>query len=183
MLDFEYIETERLVLKGISPALMTFIFEHHSKDEIMNLLGHQSEKEYRLEEFKQKNGYSTYNRSFLTFLLQDKQSGKIIGRCGIHNWNTDHSRAEVGYHMTDESFKRRGLMTEAFGAVIDYGFQTLNLHRMEALVGAHNIPSLRLMEKYNFVREGVLREHWLVDGQYEDSVMFSRLRKAYTDGK
>ena len=182
-MDFELIETERLLLQGISPALMTFIFEHHSRDKIMHILGHRSEKEYETEFFKQKNGYSTYNRSFLTFLLQEKQSGKIIGRCGLHNWNADHHRAEVGYHMTDESFRKRGLMTEAFGAVIDYGFNTLNLHRMEALVGANNIPSLRLMEKYGFVQEGVLREHWLTDGEFEDSVMFSKLQKELADGE
>lgn len=181
MMDFECIETKRLILKGISPAYMTFIFEHHSREGIMDLLGHRSEEEYNKEEFKQKNGYSTYNRSFMLFLLQDKTSGKIIGRCGIHNWNTDHNRAEVGYHMTDESYKQQGLMTEAFGAVIDYGFNVLKLHRMEALVGSQNVPSLRLMEKYGFIKEGVLREHWYSAGKYEDSLMFSKLQKEYAD--
>lgn len=178
-MNFVMIETSRLMLKGISVENMTCIFENCTKPEIKRILGHRSEEEYLKEESKQKNGYSTYNRKFLLFLLADKTSGMIIGRCGIHNWNAEHRRAEVGYIMEDESYKRKGLMTEAFGAVIAYGFDTLNLNRMEALVGAGNTPSLRLMEKYGFIKEGLLRQHYFTADQYEDSVLFSMLYSEY----
>jgi hypothetical protein len=42
-----------------------------------------------------------------------------------------------------ENYKRKGLMTEAVSSIIDYGFNKLNLHRIEALVGSNNIPSLK----------------------------------------
>lgn len=176
-----HIETEKLLLKGLSPEDMKYIFEHYSKPEIKKILGHRSEEEYLKEEYKYKNGYASYNRSFKLFLLTDKTSGHIIGRCGLHNWNADHRRAEVGYAMEDERYKRKGLMTEALGAVIDYGFHQLNLHRMEALVGSENTPSLRLMEKYGFVREGLLREHCCIGGSFADSVLFSKLRAEYLE--
>jgi ribosomal-protein-alanine N-acetyltransferase len=182
MLNPQLLETERLLLKGFSPADMKYIFENLRKNEIMELLGHRSEEAYQKEEHKQKNGYAAYNRSFILFLLTDKASGAVIGRCGIHNWNVDNKRAEVGYHMEDESCKRKGLMTEALGAVIDYGFHKLNLNRIEALVGATNIPSLRLMEIYKFRKEGILRQHYYVSGQYEDSVMFSKLYSEHVQG-
>lgn len=183
MIDFKRIETTRLLLKGLSPEDMTTIFENHSKNEIKEILGHRSEADYEKEYFKHKNGYATYNRSFLLFLLEDKTSGKIIGRCGLHNWNPDHLRAEIGYVMEDEDYKNQGLMGEAVEAIIDYGFSDLNLHRIEALVGTENIPSLRLMEKNHFVKEGVLREHYFVSGTFEDSVMFSKLREEHITEK
>lgn len=177
------IETERLILKGFSPDDMKHIFEGCSKPEIKKILGHRTEEDYQKEESKYRNGYASYNRSFLLFLLADKASGTIIGRCGIHNWNAEHRRAEAGYVMEDEQYKRKGLMSEAFGAVIDYGFDKLSLHRMEALVGTGNIPSLRLMEKYGFVREGLLREHYYISGRYEDSALFSKLSPEHVGGQ
>lgn len=183
MLNFETIETKNLLLRGLSPDDMKSIFENHSKAEIKSLLGHRSEEDYLKEESKYKNGYSSYNRSFKLFLIIDKASSTIIGRCGIHNWNTQHKRAEIGYVMEDERYKRKGLMTESLGAVLEYGFTTLNLHRIEALVGIRNIPSLKLMEKYKFIKEGVLRKHYYEDNKYEDSIIFSKLLDEYMKEK
>lgn len=173
------IETKRLILKGISPQDMTFIFENHSKEKIMKFLGHNTEEEYRIEELKQKNGYATYNRSFMFFLLIEKASNNIIGRAGFHNWNFEHRRAEIGYHIINNNFKQMGFMTEAVGSLIEYGFNKLKLHRIEALVGSYNIPSLKIMNKYNFVKEGLLRQHYFTPEKYEDSIMFSILSIEY----
>ncbi len=173
------LETNRLFLRGLNPESMTFIFENYTKDEIKNILGHQTEKEYQTEQLKQKKGYAAYNRSFILFLLTEKTSNRIIGRCGIHNWNKEHNRAELGYNITDENYKRKGLMTEAVSAVIEYGFNQLKLHRIEALVGSYNLPSLKILEKHNFVREGLLRQHYYMFDEYLDSIVFSKLCSEY----
>lgn len=71
-------------------------------------------------------------------------------------------------------------MSEAVSAIIDYGFNCLNLNRIEALVGAANTPSLRIMANNYFVQEGVLRQHFLAGGSYyEDAILFSRLQSEY----
>lgn len=174
-MNFITIETDRLLLKGLSNEDMKSVFNDLSKLEIMELLGHRSEEDYEKEAFKHQNGYSSYNRSFILFLLMDKESRGIIGRCGLHNWNKEHKRAEIGYNMQDDAFKRKGLMSEAVKAIIEYGFKALQLNRIEALVGIGNTPSLRLMEKNNFRKEGVLRQHVCMDGEFGDSVLFSLL--------
>jgi ribosomal-protein-alanine N-acetyltransferase len=173
------IETKRLKLTGFSPEDMSFIFENKSKNEIKKILGHRTEEDYLKEEYKYQNGYAAYNRSFLLFLLSEKTSNTIIGRCGLHNWNKEHNRAEIGYNMLDENFKKQGFMTEAVRAIIDYGFNTLKLHRLEALVGSNNTPSLKIIENNHFIKEGLLRQHFYVADKYEDSVVFSLLRNEY----
>lgn len=173
------IETKRLKLTGFSPEDMSFIFENKSKNEIKKILGHRTEEDYLKEEYKYQNGYASYNRSFLLFLLSEKTSNTIIGRCGLHNWNKEHNRAEIGYNMLDENFKEQGFMTEAVRAIIDYGFNTLKLHRLEALVGSNNAPSLKIIENNHFIKEGLLRQHFYVADKYEDSVVFSLLRNEY----
>lgn len=177
------IETQRLKLTGYSSADMTIIFENFGKGEIMKLLGHRSEEDYQKEESKYKNGYSSYNRDFILFLLTDKLTNTIIGRCGLHNWNREHSRAEIGYNISEENFKRKGFMTEAVSAIIDYGFNKLHLHRIEALVGSNNVPSLRIIESHHFINEGLLRQHYFIGDKYEDSILFSLLDHEYMDKK
>lgn len=181
-LNFVTLETPRLLLRGISPEQMRYIFENLPKEEIKSILGHRSEQDYEKEVLKHQNGYSSYNRSFKLFLLTDKASGTIIGRCGIHNWNAGHRRAEVGYVMEDEQYKKKGLMTEALEAVLEYGFRHMNLNRIEALVGAGNIPSLRLMEKFGFIQEGLLRQHYFASDKFEDSLVFSKLYEEHING-
>lgn len=183
MLDVEIIETKRLKLQILTPEDISSVFANYDRAEIKKLLGHRTDEAYETEAYKNKNGYSSYNRRFKMFLLTDKITNNIIGRCSIHNWNDEHKRGELGYMMEDENYKRKGLMTETVAAVIDYGFNKLNLHRLEAMVGRYNIPSLRLMEIFGFKQEAVLREHFYVNGVFEDSLMFSILRSEYLAGK
>lgn len=175
------IETLRLILIGYSSRDMTFIFENFNKDEIKERLGHHSEEDYQKEEYKYKNGYASYNRDFILFLLQDKTTNSIIGRCGLHNWNKEHRRAEIGYNMSDENFKNKGLMNEAVSAIIDFGFNKLHLNRIEALVGSTNIPSLKIIHNHQFTKEGLLRNHYCVADKYKDSILFSLLKTEYLD--
>ena len=74
-------------------------------------------------------------------------------------------------------------MTEAVSSIIDYGFTKLKLHRIEALVGSNNIPSLKIIEKNRFIKEGLLRQHYYIADKYEDSVLFSKLYNEYIDEK
>lgn len=173
------LETKRLTLTGISNEDMTFIFCHLKKEQIMALLGHRSEEDFQKEEQKHLNGYSSYNRRFLLFLLKDKQSGQIIGRCGIHNWNKDHRRAEIGYVMEDENYKKQGLMSEAVEAIMAYGFKVLNLNRIEAMVGIDNSPSLKILKKNGFQEEGRLRQHVRSADTYSDSLLLSILKDEF----
>lgn len=175
IIDTKILHTSRLELQGYSPENMTVLFEHVPKSDVMTLLGHRTEAAYEKERVKQQQGYAAYNRTFLLFTLKLKETNQIIGRCGLHNWNKDHYRAEIGYHIEDEENKQCGFMSEAVEAILYFGFNELKLHRIEALVAKNNIPSLRILQKFGFEQEGVLKEHYLVDGVFEDSVVFGKL--------
>ncbi|HNA64998.1 MAG TPA: hypothetical protein PKZ51_09765, partial [Saprospiraceae bacterium] len=92
-INYTLIDTPHLTLKGLTPKIMNDIFAQLSKVDIMRVLGHHSDDDYVAEEKKYLGGYSSYNRSFLLFLLVEKSSDIIIGRCGFHNWNDEHQRA------------------------------------------------------------------------------------------
>ena len=70
-------------------------------------------------------------------------------------------------------------MTEALQTIIHFGFNELDINRIEAEVMQGNIISEKLLEKLNFVREGILRQWMLWNGQYYDMTMYSLLRTDY----
>ena len=68
-------------------------------------------------------------------------------------------------------------MREALKRVLDFGFGTMELNRIEALVFPENLPSHRLLQKLGFQREGVLREYEFVKEKFVDLTMYSLLRR------
>ena len=91
----------------------------------------------------------------------------------------DHERAEIGYGLFGDEYKRQGLMSEAILPIIEYGFIEMKLNRIEAFIGPENIASIKLINKLNFVKEGQLREHYCENNRVEDSIVYSLLRKEY----
>lgn len=176
---FEILETERLLLRKLTDVDYAQIFNTFSDEEIMDLLHIEDEAQLAIEKAKQQKGYATFNKSFLIFQLLEKHSKEMIGWCGYHTWYLDHSRAEVGYGLNADTHKSKGIMSEALKAILEYGFQEIKLNRVEAFIGPNNVPSLKLVEKFNFTREGQLRQHYFKNGKLEDSVVFGLLKEEY----
>jgi len=178
-MKFEKLTTDRLILRILSPEVYDFIYQNFTTEEQMKFLGLSSVEELAKEKNKHDQGLSMFNKSFRGFQLIDKVTDKIIGWCGYHTWYTEHSRAEIGYNISIESYKQRGLMSEALKPILEYGFTKMNLYRIEALAASYNIASLKLLDKMNFKKEGVLREHYFVNDRMEDSVVFSLLKREW----
>lgn len=178
-MNLETLETQRLVLKKLSPEDFASLFGNYPDAEVKKLLGLSSDEELAKEKEKSKGGYKTYDRSICAFLLVLKDTGETIGRCGYHNWYSQHRRAEIGYLLMKEEHKRKGYMSEAMKAILDYGFNTMSLNRVEACIGPANIASQSLVKKYGFVLEGYLRQHFVRTDAAEDSLIFSLLKEEY----
>ncbi|KKI94132.1 alanine acetyltransferase [Bacillus sp. SA1-12] len=73
----------------------------------------------------------------------------------------------VGYFL-DRNHNGKGYMTEALRLIVDFAFNQLKLHRIEAGVMPHNIGSIRVLEKAGFHKEGVARKNVKINGKWED---------------
>jgi len=71
---------------------------------------------------------------------------------------------------------RCGHMTGAVRAVLPFAFATLRLHRVEAACIPTNTPSIRLLERCGFSREGYARQYLCINGIWQDHLLFARLR-------
>jgi RimJ/RimL family protein N-acetyltransferase len=87
-----------------------------------------------------------------------KQSGKFIGRCGLLPWTIeDQQEVEVAYTIARE-FWGQGLATEAARAILQYGFEKLNLARLVSLIEPENIASQRVAGKIGMAFEKQVEE-------------------------
>ena len=174
-------DTDRLTLRLLSGSDFNALFEKKDKELVMKELGLTTDAEYEKELKKYQKGYISYRSNLALFQIFLKDTEQMIGNCGYHNWSEDHSRAELGYALKSDEFKRKAYMTEALQFVIPYGFNTMQLNRIEAMVGTENIASQKLLLKFGFTKEGIMREHYFVDGEYQDSIIYSLLQSEYED--
>lgn len=86
-----------------------------------------------------------------------------------------HHRAELGYWIAVPHWNN-GYATEASAAMLDYGFNTLNLNRIYAMYFAENVASGRVMQKLGMTHEGCMRKHTLKDGRFLDVERYGILR-------
>ncbi len=173
------LETPRLLLKEVNPEILSQLFSQYPDAEIKDFLSITDNTELETERYNYHTGLKTFRTTFSNFIIHEKESGKRIGKIGYHTWYPAHSRAEIGYDINDHNCRNKGYMTEALGAVLQHGFGTMGLNRIEALVGPTNAPSLKLVAKFGFVQEGLLRQHYCKNGITEDSIMFALLACNY----
>src|SRR5262245_34359964 len=116
-------------------------------EEIKKWFGYKTDVEVEEEKSRHLEGMTMSGRSFVFFHIIERSTQRTLGWCGDHTWFTKHNKAEIGYVLHDESVKGKGYMGEVLPYVIRYGFEQMNLHRIEALVGPQNEPSLKLIRK------------------------------------
>ena len=95
---------------------------------------------------------------------------RVIGSITVM-LEADQPRAEIGYILGREHWGQ-GYAGEAQRRVIDFAFDEVGLHRLEADTHPDNAASARSLERLGFKREGLLRERWLVGGRRGDSVIW-----------
>lgn len=182
-MEFESLYTERLQLKKFTPDGLKYVFDTFSKEEIKKQLGLVTNEDFEREKKKTEGGFKTYDRTIVHFKLILKQSDQVIGSGGFHNWYSAHRRAELGYTLNKDEHKKKGYMHEAVGTLLEYGFSTMNLNRVEASIAPENIASQALVLKNGFTREAYLKQNYISEGKIFDSVIFRLLKEEYEKDK
>lgn len=110
------------------------------------------------------------------FAIVEKASGNYVGEIGFTL--LDEGLAELGYFIKQPYWKR-GFVTEAGEAVLEYAFCNLGLHKMITGCVKENVGSERVMIKLGFSKEGELKAHQMVQGEWKDRVIYGYLKNDY----
>jgi len=106
------------------------------------------------------------------------RNGKLIGCIGLHNIEKDNKKATLGYWLSKNS-QGKGAMTLAVKALVGYGFNKLNLNRIDLKAGKENVKSRAIPERLSFKQEGIMRDDVCVDNRYVDHVIYGVLKKEW----
>jgi ribosomal-protein-alanine N-acetyltransferase len=120
-------------------------------------------------------------RDGISWVVALTNSPRALGIFGFYHWSHHHRRAEVGYALARDHWGQ-GIGSEAVRAMLSFGFEQMNLHRIYASTIADNHESVHMLEKIGFVREGTKRESsWEDDGTFHDSAMYGILKSEFRD--
>lgn len=97
-----------------------------------------------------------------------KESDELIGSVNLYMVRREPAHNAIVGYVLDKNQNGKGYMTIAVKQLVDYAFNTLHLHRLEAGVMPHNIGSIRVLEKAGFHKEGIAKSNVKINGQWKD---------------
>jgi len=177
-LEMPILETKKTILRKMNAEDAKDMFEYSSNREVTKYLSYDhtsiedAEKYIRNKEEKYAKG------ECMIWGIEYKENKKYIGACGFTHWDTENNSAEIAYSL-NQDYWGKGIMSEIVNNLFEFGFEKMNLNRIEARCWSNNDKSVRIMEKNNMRFEGVLRDQIFVKGKYIDVKMYSILKWEY----
>ncbi|MDU3804493.1 GNAT family N-acetyltransferase [Paraclostridium bifermentans] len=173
---FPIIETDRLILRELKTTDINDLFEILSSESVTKYYGkYPMENLSEAEDLILKFHKAFYEQKSIRWGIELKEPNRIIGTCGFHCWNKNHFRAEVGYEL-GEAFWNKGYATEAISSILIYGFEFMDLKRIEAIVYPENNPSEKLLLNLGFEHEGLLKKYANFRDRQQDLNIFAILK-------
>jgi [ribosomal protein S5]-alanine N-acetyltransferase len=109
------------------------------------------------------------------FFIFARGDETLLGGIGLANLRRGVAEtASLGYWI-GEPYARQGYMTAALPLVLDFAFDRLHLHRIDAACLPTNVPSRALLSRAGFEEEGYARQYLCIDGKWQDHVLFAIL--------
>lgn len=163
------LETERTILKKLDKADIQFVHRIFSDASLIqyldNELHHKRQSSHQLI-----STYSNHDHAF--WLVKLKETNESVGLAGLYHFDKKHLFAQCKFVIVKQ-FQRRGFMLEAMQAIIQQVFSTGELHRIEAQIHIQNKGAQAFAGKIGFKLEGRLRENFLINGVFYDSLLYA----------
>jgi ribosomal-protein-alanine N-acetyltransferase len=174
--DFPLLESERLFLRKLSLEDAPDVQLTRSDEKVMIYMDSERHKtlEYS-ENFISENLKMYEQKRGMFWALIEKSSQKLIGDFAFWKIDAKNSRAEIGYTLKPE-FWGKGFMKEAMIEILNFGFDHLKLHSIEANINPENNNSRGILKKLGFQKEAYFRENYFFNGDYLDSEIYSLLK-------
>jgi ribosomal-protein-alanine N-acetyltransferase len=180
---FPEMETERCRLRQIKDEDANTLYEILSDYDTMQYFGIELAKdpqeiansiELRKKGFKTKRG--------IGWIIADKSTDKMLGLVNFPFWMRQFFISRLSYILHKDNWEN-GYMTEVLPVCLKFGFEKMALHRIEAVINPLNKPSLKLVEKLGFKREGMMEEHTynFIHDRFDDTYLYCLLKRYWKE--
>jgi len=170
------LRTPRLTLRALQAGDVPPLFDMHSDSAVMQYAN--SPAWTRVEQAAELVDASRrWQASGAHLCLGVVRTGvnDLIGTCTLFDIDRNSQRAELGFVLASRAWQQ-GYMTEALTALLGHAFDSLRLNRIDADTDPRNGAAIRLLERLQFRREGLLRERWVVGTEKSDAALYGLLR-------
>lgn len=151
---FPEIKTERLILRKIKESDYDIILFLRSDKIVTKFIDRPENRKTRNKtdaiKFIKEISENVKNNKSISWGITLKNNPEIVGTICLWNFSNDRKMAEIGYDL-NPAFQRKGIMNEALKSVIHFGFNKLNLNKVEAFTHKENESSIRLLENNGFL--------------------------------
>ena len=176
---FQNLETERLLLRRLNKDDVNEVLELRSNPEVMKYVPRPlaKTKEEALAHIALIEDRIVTNDG-INWAITLKGSPKMIGIIGHYKIQPENYRSEIGYMILPQ-YNGKCITTEAVKVAVEYGFDQLQLHSIEAIIDPENSASEKVLQKNGFVKEAHLIENGFYDGKFLDTVIYSLLKRNF----
>ncbi len=172
-----YLEGERTYFRPLEMEDIPLLRRWINDPAVRRTLLHRPPiNELREREWIESQGKSAQDYAFG---IVRREGDRLIGTAGLHRVDPVNRLATLGISIGETSCHNRGYGTEAVRMLLRFGFEELNLNRVQLSVLANNPRGIRAYQKAGFVQEGCLRQAVYRDGRYEDEYRFAVLREEW----
>ena len=176
---FPILESERLRFRRLTDNDAPQILELRSDPKIMEFIPRPLllDLEGALAHIKMINDNIDANTD-INWAVTEKNNDKCIGIMGFFRTQPENFRTELGY-MILPKYSGKGYVTEAVKEILDYAFNQLNFHSIEATIDSRHIKSERVLIKNGFSKEAHFKESLLINNQWVDDIIYAILAKEW----
>lgn len=176
---FKNLETERLLLRRVSSDDVNEILELRGNPITMKFIPKPlvTNSAEALEHFKLIDN-KIVNNEGINWAITLKGNSKLIGIIGHYRIKPENYRCEIGYMILPQ-YNGQGITTEAIKVVLEYGFDDLQMHSIEAIIDPENYASERVLQKNGFLKEAHFLENEFYNGTFRDTVIYSLLKRNF----
>ncbi|WP_117160984.1 GNAT family N-acetyltransferase [Paraliobacillus sp. X-1268] len=177
--DLPIIETERLILRKVTLEDIEDMHLYGSNEEVSKYVSWDTHETISDTKAFVESILKKYeNKQVSPWGIEYKENGKFIGTIDFVWWEPSQQIAELGY-VISKDYWGKGLITEVAKEIIKFGFNEMDLVRIQARCDVENIGSARIMEKVGMSFEGTIRKGMFVKGEHRDLKRYSILKEEF----
>jgi ribosomal-protein-alanine N-acetyltransferase len=177
--SFPILESERLCFRKLTITDAPEILELRGNPETMKYIPRPliTDIDGALAHIKMINDKIDENID-INWAVTEKGSDECIGIMGFYRTQPEHYRTELGYMITPEHWGK-GYVTEAVTVLLDFAFNTLQFHSIEAVIDSRHTASERVLQKVGFIKEAHFKENFYYNNEFTDTVIYSLLKRNF----
>ena len=174
------IETKRFILRKFTKNDIDDLYEYASDNEVTQFLSWDTYKSIDMAVDYIKNVLLKYSKNEIApWGIEWKENSKLIGSIDFVQYDRKNFSAEIGY-VLNRKYWNKGIMTEALKEIIKFGFDEMNLTRIETKLDSMNVASEQVMQKNGLKYEGTLRKKEFLKNKFIDVKYYSILKDEYS---